>query len=205
MQSSDLFRSDIVQSERNHFKVSTSYVKLGDETAKRKELGLVVCLVNIPARYFIEGREASAVSEFLEVLRNNAGLVLDTEDKRARKAPEANILMKSYAIESTYILESRLTGELRSWSGSWNTSNNKLQRAGMLDDFEDLISARQLVASLQSWSDGKAIETKLRNVIKNKSTEWVYAGCTSICVVLNLRGHFSPQLRKYTKVTLSER
>lgn len=205
MQSADLFRTDIIQSERNHLKLSFSYVKLKEETARSKEVGFVTCVVNVPSRYLVEKKEDHVVREALKVLGTHTGFFLEGSNRNGvDKAKLASIVRKSYAIESTYILRSRSTGTERSWSGSWNP-NNKLQRAGILDDFQPLISRNQLVESLRSWSDGAAIETKIKDVVKNKSTDWEYAGCVSVCLLIQLRGFFPPALRpRYTKITLSE-
>jgi hypothetical protein len=210
MQSRDLFQEDVVQSERNHLKINIAYLKLSEEEAHRREKGFVASIINIPARYLVEKREAGAINDALKVLGDNTGFYLDGDARgangRSARAQNAAVSHKTYSIQATYLIKNRVSQAIRSWTGSWNT-RNKFHDIGALSEFQPLISGRQLVDSLRAWSDGRAIETKINSneILRNLSTDWEFHATVSLCVVLNLKGYFPPHLRqRHVKVTLSE-
>jgi hypothetical protein len=200
----DLFKEDVVQSERNDLKVAISYIGLKGETARSKEVGYVVALINVPSRILLRGEEAEAVGNALNVLGTHTGFFLNGGGGGGGGA-RAVLTRKTYSIQSTYLLKHRITGDLRSWTGSWNTKSNAYSDIGVLEEYQTLVSGRQLVESLRRWSTGNAIETKINSneVLGNKSTDWEFDATVSLCIVINLRGFFPPALRpRLVKVTL---
>jgi hypothetical protein len=193
MQREDLFRSDIVQSERNYFKITLTYSKLTPSTSKSRELGLVSCLVNIPSRYLVERRERHVVNQFVRVLAKHTGIFFDGKTDRQLSV----VNRKAYALECNYLLKSLITGNLRSWSGSVNLRgrNTADQRAGVLAEFQPLVSPDQIVNTLRQFSDGRAIEEKIVDAFAGVQTDYVYAGCVSLVILAYFRGYFPREFR----------
>jgi hypothetical protein len=203
MQSADLFQEDIVQSERNDLKVTISYVKLKAETARQKEVGFVAAIINLPSRYLVQGTEARAIEGALNVLGEYTGFYIDANGNNGRKAAgrrkdlTANVVRKTFALETTFLIKNQKNNTIRSWVGSMNAKNNRYQRVGVLDNFQPLTSKAQLVNTVRSWSDGRAIETKIKSheLLENVTTDWKFLATVSLCIVINLRGYFPPALR----------
>ena len=186
----ELFCKDIVPSERDWFKISFSYVTTKYATKSREEEGFVSCIVNVPSRYLAQRREKYVVERIFALLAKYTGFTLEGKT-------ETSIARRSYSIETCYVLKNRKTSEQRSWTGSTRLrgSNERGQRAGVLQPFTPLIHPNQLITALVELSDSTLIADKITDVFAEEDTNWTYTGCISVVFLIQLKGYFPPQFR----------
>jgi len=183
----ELFCKDIVPSERDWFKISFSYVTTKYATKSREEEGFVSCIVNVPSRYLAQRREKYVAEKIFALLAKYTGYNLE----------ESSIERKTFSIEACYVLKNRRTSEQRSWTGSTRLrgSNERAQRAGVLQPFTPLLHPNQLATALVELSDSTLIADKITDVFAEEDTNWTYTGCISVVFLIQLKGHFLPQFR----------
>lgn len=193
MPADELFCRDLTPSSRDWFKVSLSYIKLGEARKKKPELGFVSIIVNVPSRYLAQRREEYVVKKSFQIIGNHTGFIFD-----GTSAQKSEILRKSYSIEACYILEDRRDPSIkRSWTGSTKLRGTAepAQTAGVLQEFEELLRPGQLVVALRDFNDSRTIADKIIGVFDGVNTDWMYSGCVSLAVLIQLKGYFPEAYR----------
>jgi hypothetical protein len=187
-------------SERNKLKVDFNYILRREQTAKQKEIGLYICLANIPSRYFRQGFEAQAVDSVLQAIREHTSFYFGPGQ------PVVIRELPTFTLESSFLLKYVGREDLtRVWTGSYNI-HNRNQRAGrLMDNFEDLVSREQLIRVLQRFRDGEPILGKLSEPdFLEVDTKWRFSGLISVVAVIWIEGVFPQAYRgKRGKVILS--